>query len=51
MAYRNYKDGTKDQRTFNLYAYKLVLNPAKTVQSISLPNDANVVVLAGTLLP
>ena len=51
MAYRNYKDGTKDQRTFNLYAYKLVLKPAKTVQSITLPNDASVVVLAGTLLP
>jgi hypothetical protein len=51
MPYRNYKDGTKDQRTFNLYAYKLVLNPSKVVQSISLPNDPNVVVLAATLLP
>jgi hypothetical protein len=51
MAYRNYEDGTRDQRTFNLYAYKLVLNPSKVVQSISLPSDPNVVVLAATLLP
>ena len=51
MPYRNYKDGTEDQRTFNLYAYKLVLKPSKTVLSISLPSDPNVVVLAGTLLP
>jgi hypothetical protein len=49
MAYRNFDNGTKDQRTFNLYAYRLVLNKAKTVQSITLPNNANVVVLAATL--
>ncbi|HEY1582518.1 MAG TPA: hypothetical protein VGF73_05425, partial [Chthoniobacterales bacterium] len=40
MAYRNSANGTKDARTFNLYAYQLALNPAKTVQSISLPNNA-----------
>ena len=51
MAYRNYENGTKDQRTFNLYAYRLALNPAKSVQSVTLPNDADVVVLAATLLP
>ena len=51
MAYRNYEDGTEDQRTFNLYAYKLVLNPAKVVESVGLPNDPNVVVVAATLLP
>jgi hypothetical protein len=51
MAYRNYEDGTKDQRTFNLYAYKFILKSTKTVQSITFPNDPNVVVLAGTLLP
>jgi hypothetical protein len=51
MAYRNFQDGTKDQRTFNVYAYKLALNSKKVVQSISLPNDAHVVVLAATLLP
>jgi hypothetical protein len=51
MAYRNLDGGTKDKRTFNLYAYRLVLNPAKVVESITLANDADVVVLAATLLP
>ena len=50
MAYRNFDDGTKDKRTFNLYAYRLLLNKAKTVQSISLPNNPHVVILAATLL-
>ena len=51
MAYRNFDNGTKDNRQFNLYAYKLPLNAAKTVQSITLPADADVVVLAATVLP
>ena len=50
MAYRNFDNGTKDQRTFNLYAYRFVLNKTKTVQSITLPNNANVIVLAATLV-
>jgi hypothetical protein len=50
MAYRNFDNGTKDQRTFNLYAYTFALNPAKSVKSITLPNDTHVVVLAGTLV-
>jgi hypothetical protein len=51
MAYRNFQDGTKDKRTFNLYAYRFALNSAKVVESITLPNDLHVVVLAATLLP
>jgi hypothetical protein len=51
MAYRNSDNGTKDKRTFNLYAYRFALNKAKVVQSVSLPNDAHVLVLAATLLP
>jgi hypothetical protein len=51
MAYRNFDDGTKDQRTFNLYAYRLVLKSTKTVESITLPNNPSVVVLAATLTP
>jgi hypothetical protein len=51
MAYRNYENGTKDKRTFNLYAYRFALNSTKVVQSVSLPNDAHVLVLAATLLP
>ena len=51
MAYRNFDNGTKDQRTFNLYAYRFVLNPTKVVQSVSLPDNPHVLVLAATLLP
>jgi hypothetical protein len=51
MAYRNFDNGTRDQRTFNLYEYRFVLNPAKVVKSITLPDDADVAVLAATLLP
>jgi hypothetical protein len=51
MAYRNLDGGTKDKRTFNLYAYRFALNSAKTVQSVTLPDDADVVVLGATLVP
>ncbi len=50
-AYRNFDNGTKDNRTFNLYSYKFALNSAKTVQSLTLPNNSHVVVLAVTLVP
>jgi alpha-mannosidase len=51
MAYRDFDNGTKDKRTFNLYAYHFTLNSAKTAQSVTLPNNAHVMVLAATLLP
>ena len=51
MAYRDFKDGTKDKRTFNLYEYRFALNSTKVVQSVVLPNNPHVLVLAGTLLP
>lgn len=51
MPYRNYEDGTKDNRIFNLYAYLFPLNSAKTVKSITLPTNADVMVLSATLLP
>ncbi len=51
MAYRDFDNGTKDRRTFNLYEYRLALNKAKTVRSITLPTNAKVLMLAGTLLP
>jgi hypothetical protein len=51
MAYRNFDNGTKDQRTFSLYAYRFVLHPTKVVQSIGLPNNPHVLVLGATLLP
>ncbi len=51
MAYRNFDNGTKDRRTFSLYEYRFALNPNKVVQSISLPNNSHVLVLAATLFP
>jgi hypothetical protein len=51
MAYRNFDNGTKDSRVFNLYEYRLMLTKTKTVQSITLPNNKNVMVLAATLAP
>lgn len=51
MAYRNFDNGTKDARTFNLYEYRFVLTKTKTVQSLTLPNNAHVVVLAATVVP
>jgi hypothetical protein len=50
MAYRNFDNRTKDNRTFNLYAYRFVLNSTETVQTITLPNDSHILVLAATLL-
>ncbi|HEV2468379.1 MAG TPA: hypothetical protein VGS78_04235 [Candidatus Sulfotelmatobacter sp.] len=49
MAYRNFDNGTKDQRTFNLYEYQFSLNSQKTVKSLTLPNNSHVAVLAATM--
>jgi hypothetical protein len=51
MPYRNFDNGTKDKRTFNLYAYHFALNKAKTVASVTLPDNPDVIVLAVTLVP
>jgi len=48
-AYRISPNGTLDQRTFYLYGYTFALNSAKTVKSLTLPKNANVVVLGVTL--
>lgn len=50
MPYRD-SAGGPDDRIFYLYAYSFSLNTSKTVQSITLPNNRNVVVLAMTLMP
>ena len=50
MSYRNSGNGSKNVGTFNLYAYPLAIDSSKVVQSIILPNDPDVVVLAATLL-
>jgi hypothetical protein len=51
MAYRLNPNGTADNRTFNLYGYSFTLNKAKTVKSITLPSNTNVVVLGIDLAP
>lgn len=51
MAYRDFDNGTKDKRTFNLYAYRFVLDRHRMVQSITFPDNPNVVVLAATVVP
>ena len=51
MGYRNTSSGSKDNRTFYLYGYSLPLNSSKTLQSIRLPNNANVEILALSLVP
>lgn len=49
MQYRDIFDGSQDDRTFNLYAYEFALDRRKTVQSFSLTNNRDVVVLSATL--
>ena len=51
MSHRDKSDGSTDGRTFNLYGYSFPLNPAKTLQSIQLPNNNNVIVTAVSLVP
>jgi len=50
MPYRNSGNGTKDTGTrVYVYGYSFTLNPAKTVRSITLPSDSNVLVVAMVL--
>ena len=50
-AYRLNSNGTTDNRTFYLYGYTFAINSAKTVKSLALPKNTNVVVLSLTLSP
>jgi hypothetical protein len=49
MAYRNMANGARDGRTFYAYSYGFSLDAAKAVKSITLPDNANVRLLAITL--
>ncbi len=51
MGHRNSSNGTADNRTFYLYGYSFALNSAKTIQSIRLPNNGNVIVTDISLVP
>jgi hypothetical protein len=46
MAYRDVSNGTTHNGPYYLYLYSFSLDPTKTVSSITLPNDGNVVILA-----
>ena len=48
MPYRDSASGP-DNRVFYLYGYSFALNASKTVQSLTLPDNRNVVVLAASL--
>jgi len=45
-SYRNTSNGGSYPSTFGVYAYSLSVNPAKTVESITLPNDGNVKIVS-----
>jgi hypothetical protein len=49
MPYRNLASGAQDDRSFNLYGYGFPLNRSKTVQSFTLSDNHDIVVLAATL--
>jgi hypothetical protein len=51
MSHRDSSNGTTDNRTFYLYGYSFALNSAKVVQSVRVPNNADVVVTAISLVP
>ena len=50
-GHRNNSDGTMDSRTFYLYGYSFNLSGGKIVQSLKLPNNGHVAVLAISLIP
>ncbi|HEX4145463.1 MAG TPA: fibronectin type III domain-containing protein [Pirellulales bacterium] len=45
-GHRNTSNGGSATGTFDVYGYSLAVNPAKTVESITLPNDAKVKLLS-----
>lgn len=49
MAYRDTNSGGQDPTTNYLYGYSFSINSSKTVQSLTLPNNRNVVVLGVAL--
>ncbi len=51
MAYRDNAAGTADNRPFYVYGYSFALAAGKTAQSITLPNNTNVKILAVTMAP
>lgn len=44
-AYRDTSSGGTQNATFNLYGYSFAINSSKTIQSLTLPSNRNVVIL------
>ncbi len=51
LPYRLVSDGSKESRTFYGYAYSFNLDSSRTVRSVSLPSNRNVLVFGLTLVP
>ena len=51
MTYRDNSDGSRDTRPVMLYLYSFPVASGKTVSSITLPKNRNVVALAATMAP
>jgi len=51
IPYRLVGDGSKDSRTFYGYAYSFDVDGTKTVRSLSLPSNPDVLVFSVTLVP
>ncbi len=51
MTYRDNNDGSRDTRPVMLYLYSFPVASGKTVISITLPKNRNVVALAATMAP
>jgi hypothetical protein len=49
MAYRDLANGTKDNRTFDVFGYSFAINPNKTVSTLTMPSTPDVVFLAAAL--
>ena len=51
MPYRLTAEGSKDANAFYAHAYSFALDSGKVAKSVSLPANANVLLLAATLAP
>ena len=51
LVYHNFENGTKDNRTFNLYEYRFALGKTKTARSRTLSNKSHIAVVSATMVP
>ncbi len=51
MPYKIVSNGSVHSGNYQLYGYDIALDPTKTVASVALPDDRDVVILAVDLIP